>query len=224
MFICLFIIVSIGFASTLKDAHQYELIVPEKFHDTKKILTLLNIKSHDATSIDELKVAIDSAVDLMGIKVANLTPKLHCEPDNFEAYILSTIDSMKLNHKSDTQVKTNIQYFEAHKKVSAINISYMLGILLENALETKTSYPIEIDILATEHVLFIKISNEAEAITQTDIKNIYSKGFSTKGKVGRGFGLPKLKKLVESFDGTISITADINAREQVKYLTFTLNF
>jgi len=219
------IIMAVGLWHTLKIAHQYEVVIPEKYHDMRKILTLLNLKAYDAQTTEELKEMIEATIDLMGIKVAEPIKKIdEDEPVDFEAFIKTNIESLKLNLASDTEVHTNIQYFDPHKLVSAMNINYMLGILLENALETRTTYPIIVDILSTSNILFIKVSNETPMNTPQNLENMLAKGYSTKGKIGRGFGLPKLKKLVEKHDGTITVSQEVNVAEQVNYISFTLNF
>jgi len=219
------ILLIVGFARTLRSAHQYEVVVPERYHDMKRILTLLNLKAENAQTVDELKEMIGATIQLMDIKVAKPEPqKSDDEPEDFEAFIKNAIDSLKLNHRSDVQINTAIQYFESHKNVSAMNISYMLGTLIENAIETGTEYPILVDILSTEHVLFIKVANEADAKDQQELYNMLSKGYSTKEKVGRGFGLAKLKKLVESHQGNIIVTQEMNPAVQANYIAFTLNF
>ena len=219
------ILLIIGFIHTLKAAHQYEVVVPEKYHDMKRILTLLNLRAEDAQTVDELREMIDATIELMGIKVAKPEPQESVdEPKDFEAFIRCAIDSLKLNHQSDVEINANIQHFEPHKNVSAMNVSYMLGTLLENAIESGTKNPILVDILSTEHVLFIKVANEIESKTPQELYNMLSKGYSTKEKVGRGFGLSKLKSLVESHKGNIIITQEMNPIAQANYIVFTLNF
>jgi len=219
------IIVIIGLIYILKAAHQYEIVIPEKYHDMKKILTLLNLKAEDVQTVEELREAIITTIELMGIKTADPElQKAKDEPEDFEAFIKATINSLKLNYKSTVEINANIQYFEPHKTINAMNISYMLGTLLENAIETRTEHPILVDILSTEHILFIKVANETESKTQKELNNMLVKGYSTKEKVGRGFGLSKLKKLVENHQGNITISQEVNVEAQANYIVFTLNF
>ena len=214
----------IGFVYTLKAAHQYEVVVPEKYHEMKRILTLLNLKAEDARTVGDLKEMIGSTIELMEIKTVKPMATSDNESKDFEAFINNAINSLKLNHESTVEVKTSIKFFEPHKNVCAMTISYMLGTLLENAIETGTEYPIVVDILTTEHVLFIKVANEAESKSPQELYSMLSKGYSTKEKVGRGFGLAKLKKLVENYQGNIIITQELHPLVEANYITFTLNF
>ena len=229
LLVIIVVLLIVGFVRTLRSAHQFEIVVPERYHDMKRILTLLNLKAESAQTIDELREMIATTIGLLDIKVAKTEPqKSEDEPEDFEAFIKNAIDSLKLNHKSTVEIKSTIQYFESHKNVSAMNISYMLGTLLENAIENATArgtdFPILVDILSTEHVLFVKVANEAESKDQQDLDNMLAKGYSTKEKVGRGFGLSKLKKLVESQQGNIIVTQEMNPTLQANYIAFTLNF
>jgi len=218
-------LVILGLIYTLKAAHQYEVVVPEKYHDMKKILILLNLKAEDTQTVEDLKEAIATTIELMGIKVAKTKlQEAKDEPENFENFIKAAIDSLKLNHKSNVEINTSIQYFESHKNVNAMTITYMLGVLLENAIETDTKYPILVDILSTEHILFIKVANETKSKTSQELENMLVKGYSTKGKIGRGFGLPKLKKFVERHQGNLTISQEMNEEVQANYIVFMLNF
>ena len=51
-----------------------------------------------------------------------------------------------------------------------------------------------------------------------------TKNYSTKRSVGRGFGLVKLKKLVEKKKGKLSIFQEFNNKEQVNYLSVIIKF
>lgn len=219
------LMIIIGLWHTLKLAHQYEVIAADKYHNMRKILTLLNAKTEDAQTADEFRGLIEASIELMDIKVANSSSKVgENEPIDFEAFIKTNVESLKLNYQSNAEVLMNIRYFEPHKKVTALNINYMLSILLENAFETETTYPILVDIFSTENILLIQVANETTRKTPQDFENMLAKGYSTKRKVGRGFGLSKLKKLVEKLDGTITISQEINVDEQKNYIFFTLNF
>ena len=218
-------LVIIGLAYTLKIAHQYEVVVPEKYHDMKKILTLLNLKAGNLLTVEDLREAVGATIELMEVKVTKSEcQKSEDEPEDFKTFIEDTINSLKLNHKSKVEIRMNIQYFEPHKTVSTMTITHMLGILLENAIESKTKCPVFVDILSTEHILFIKVANETESKTSQELGSMLAKGYSTKARVGRGFGLSNLKKLVEKHQGNLTISQEMNSEVQANYLVFMLNF
>ena len=223
------LLVVVGLGYTLNSAHQYAIVVPEKYQNIKRLLMLLNLKSEYVESVEELREMISSTIELMDVKVLKPEPKnLIDESVAFENFIMTSINSLKLNHQSNVEIETKIQYFEPHKKIDATTISYMIGTLLENALEDdvqqRSNLPILIDILSTEHVLLIKVANATGRKTSKSLSNMFIKGYSTKGKVGRGFGLAKLKKFVESHQGEIAVSQEINPVSEHNYITFILNF
>ena len=223
--IILILITTSGLVQILKDAHNYEMDISPRFNDMKKNLTLLNLRAEDIQTADELKEMINATIELLAIETAKATSqRKDDEPEDFEAFITAAIESLKLNNDSDVEIITNIQYFEPHKKINAMNVSYMLGTLLENAIQAGTQLPILVDILSTENFLIIKTSNDTQLKTQQELDNMLTKGYSTKGKVGRGFGLSKLKQLVESHQGNISISQEINVASQTNYIVFMLTF
>jgi len=224
--IVLIILGSLGFYQTLKAVHQYEIVVPEKYRDMKKILSMLYLSAQTTTDREELICMITTAIELMGVQKIEAPEATYTEeaPDDFEAFIHASIETLKLNAGSVAEVRANIQYFEPHKNVSAMTVNYMLTTLLENAFETGTTLPIYIDILSTSHIMFIKVANESEVKDEQMLENMLKKGYSSKGKVGRGFGLSKLAKLVASHEGTMTVNQEMRAVESENYLSFTLNF
>jgi len=222
-----------GLWQSLKIAYQFEVVMPARYQQMKKILTLLNLKMTDAQTTEELKEIIETTVELIGIKVAEPTPKIQeNEQTDFEMLIKHHVETLKLNYQANAEIHMNIRYFEAHKKINALDINYMVSMLLENAFETETTLPIKIDLLSTEHVLLIKIANETALKTAQELENMLVKGYSTKGAVGRGFGLSKLKKFVEKQGGTMTISQEINVyqhaqesyTDRANYICFTLHF
>jgi len=214
-----------GFMRSLKAAHQYEAVAPHRYEDLKLILSILHLNSLDANSVEEMKDMLDAAIDIMGVKIDKPVKNPVFEnSEQFEAYVDSNIESLKLTVQSDIQIIKNIQFFESHHKVDNLNLSYLLTTLLENAIETQTTYPIFIDVLSTANLLFIKVANETPHKDEISIEKMFDNGYSTKNKVGRGFGLSKLKKTVDKLDGNINISQFNDPNHGVNYISFTLNF
>jgi len=78
--------------------------------------------------------------------------------------------------------------------------------------------------MSSEHFVAIKVSNEAKHKQQAELDSMLKRGVSSKGKIGRGFGLAKLKQAVKKYKGTISITQEINHKEKANYLSVLIKF
>ena len=207
---------------TFKSAYEYMEVMPDVYHDTKELLSILNIKMEGINDIDELKKLHMQVMELMDLEVnGEEEPSIQTD---FEGLILKSIEAVKIDKNSHVQVNTDITYYGSHPVVSDIKIAYMLGILLKNAIETLTQKPIFVEVLSSEQAVMIKVANEAKHKTQEELDKMLVKSYSTKEKVGRGFGLAKLKRIVEKNKGKIRILQNLHSQEQVNYLTVMINF
>jgi len=207
---------------TLKNAYEYMEVMPDIYHDTKKLLIILNSKFDDINDVDEMKEAYRKIMDMMEL---DITPEVNLNNKNeFEGFILKTVQSIKMNKNSSIPIEVNIDFYELHPVIDDLVVSYMLGILLENAIETMTNKPVFVDIISSERAVMIKVMNEAKYKSKEEMEAMLVKNYSTKKQVGRGFGLAKLKKLVEKKKGKISIFQEFNHKEQVNYLSILIKF
>ena len=206
---------------TLKSAYNYMEIMPSTYHDTKELLAILNYKLADINDVEELKLAYRQVMSLMELNV-KLEPKV--SENEFENFILTTIESIKAEKLTAAPILTDIDYFDPHPTISDVEIAYMLGVLFKNAVETMTNNPILVDVISSEHMVLIKVSNEAKHKSKEELETMLMKNYSSKKNVGRGFGLFKLKKLVEKKKGKISISQQFNYKESVNYLSVMVRF
>lgn len=51
----------------------------------------------------------------------------------------------------------------------------------------------------------IEISDDGEGINRSNLDKVWTRGFTTKGKYGHGFGLPVVKDIIEDHNGTVAI-------------------
>jgi len=222
-FILFFILINsslIGLLNALKTNYYFTDTIPNQYHDAGNLMLLLDVKMEKTDDIAELRKISKQIIRLMGM---DIKPPINDEEmRGSEAFLLQSIELLKQKKNGNADIITDIEFFEPHKFLNDIDIAYMLGILLENAMETLTKKPIYVNILSSERKILIKVSNEAKEKTQEELDKMLIKNYSTKGKVGRGFGLAKLNKLVNKYHGTIRLTQAYHSKEQVNFLTIVL--
>jgi len=207
---------------TLKSAHEYMEIMPNTYHDTKELLAILNNKLEDINDVEEMKSVYKKVMSLMELKVISDANPNH--ENEFESFILKTIESIKADNVSQVPIVTEIDYYEPHSIIDDVEIAYMLGILFKNAIETMTVKPILVDVMSSEYSVLIRVANEAKHKSKEELEAMLMRNYSTKKSVGRGFGLVKLKKLVEKKNGKLSIFQEFNHQEQLNYLSVMIRF
>jgi len=226
IFLTFFVPALIGLIYSIKLTHQSTAVVPEAYHDAKKLLMLLDIKADEATDFTKLNEMLAQSVDLMNLQL----PEPHQAASNtasaaFEKFIKRAIESVK-NTKSNTKVISNITFTDKHEVVNDIKIAYILGLLLEHALDTLTKRPIFIDVSSARHNAIIQISCEYKFERRLRrIENfLLDNDEDIRSKIKRNFNLLKLKTLVDAHNGKIIITREKNEQEQLDYLSICIVF
>ena len=101
----------------------------------------------------------------------------------------------------------------------------VLGNLIENAMDSLNTIStkdkkILVSIKSDNSSIVISVSDNGCGINNTNLKNIFKDGFSTKNN-SRGTGLFVVKNLIESYNGRISVTSieNIETKFVVKFIT-----
>lgn len=85
------------------------------------------------------------------------------------------------------------------------------GILLDNAIEssvTANTKQIKVKVKSSSAGYSVTIANSVQDFKSSDIKKLFSYGYSTKGKEGRGIGLYKVNQMMKKENGTIAVNYD----------------
>ena len=129
-----------------------------------------------------------------------------------------------INTRRNTAEARGIDFAVAVKSdFSKLNIppwdlNSILGNLIENAIDAAVydEHPrVAIELSRQNGRYVIYISNNGTAILDQD--KIYEPGYTTKGSLGRGYGLFLVKQLVEQYGGTIAVTCN-----QKTHVTITI--
>lgn len=96
-------------------------------------------------------------------------------------------------------------------KMNIIDLSRILGILLDNAIEASKEsleFKLKLAFIKTEKAIIIVISNSYKE-KNISLNKIFKPNYSTKGS-GRGIGLTNLKKIVDNYDNVFLETKMID--------------
>ena len=92
---------------------------------------------------------------------------------------------------------------------SVHDIVLIAGNLIENAFDALKNFDgeriVNLSILDFDKEIVIVVEDSGPGMSEDTIKQIYRRGFSTKGNSGHGFGLFLAKQSVDSLNGTISV-------------------
>lgn len=111
------------------------------------------------------------------------------------------------------EVKYDFVKVEDNLEIDMYDLSRILLNLTKNALHaldssSEPSKTLEINITEELGCLVFKISNSTPLIPEEIRKNIFEKGYTTKGAEGKGLGLHIVKQLVQKNGGLLSLKVD----------------
>lgn len=113
----------------------------------------------------------------------------------------------------DIDMDLNLYDTEYLNTFNPIDIVNIFGNILDNAIYEVKKLPkdarkICVDIYNEEEYINIEIFNRGPQISEDIIKNMFVKGFTTKGDAGSGIGLYNVKNIVEKYGGSINISSE----------------
>ncbi len=118
----------------------------------------------------------------------------------------------KIGKASEKKVKlildenSSLQPLPSHIELS--QLITVLGNVIDNAIEStmgKSNGEVVFFALDMGHDLVFEIADNGNGIPEQELDKIFDRGFSTKGTVGRGYGLANVKEVVEKLNGVIEI-------------------
>lgn len=120
------------------------------------------------------------------------------------------IKEKKINYTLDIDRKLRAVDLIELDTDTIIDICKIIGVFIDNSIEAVSSLKsknIIISLFVDNNNLNIKVSNNYKG--KIDVEKIYNEGYTTKGK-GHGYGLPLVKQIVNSNNGTFKNTTEIS--------------
>ncbi len=178
-------------------------------HDYTNILSVIGLYLEEK-EYDKLKEYFYELSDYN--KVMNLNLKGMDRLKHIKILQLKSLFSYKIIQSEEREIKTSVEIPQdiEHIPMNIIDLSRILGILLDNAIEAtvKTENPeINIAMMEIDDSFLIVVQNTCPKDTPP-IYEIFKKGFSTKGR-RRGDGLWIVKSIVESYGERITLDTQI---------------
>lgn len=219
-FAVLLLLPAIGLSQTVKSIYFYTNRVPMQLHDVKNILIGLHISAKGTSDTNTVKDELNKALEIIGmddINIENIDVNTYCDS------ILSFINMKKKRSTKELTFSTDIQYYESNAKIPLATILYMLGVLLDNAIDSGTKKDITIKVHVSEKYIEVSVSNEYTKKSGDDFEKMFQERYTTKqNNKTHGYGLPNLSRVVHSFGGEIQLEYNYNKEQERNYLTFII--
>lgn len=207
----------LGLYRTIKYVLFYTNKMPVQLHDVKNVLMGLHISIQGKTDINEIKHEVNNALTVIGIDTFSGDTNVEEQVDKILLFV-----NRKRDDADTVTLITDIRCYEENKDISLSIILYMLGVLLDNAIESSTKKEIEIKVYVSEEGIFVSVSNEYERTNDNDFEKMFQTGYSTKSSQSKGFGLPHLSEIVTKYNGEIQLKHTYNEEQQCDYLTLII--
>lgn len=182
--------------------------IRRKQHDFKNHLNTIN-GMVEVFSGKELKDQLKSYMKDINISYKSLEDIVYIENLVLKAAIYNKLcEAGRLNVK----FSCNINHNSLDDVLKDHEISDVLNNLINNAFEAvegNEDKNVILNIDTEDNATIIEVKNNGKKIAPEDIKNIFKRGFSTKGK-NRGYGLYNIKKVIEHAGGKIQLSFDNN--------------
>jgi|AKZA01.1.fsa_nt_gi Signal transduction histidine kinase regulating citrate/malate metabolism len=218
-FFILVLITFVGLYRTIKRVFFYTNRMPMHLHDVKNLIMGIYISIHSISDIEVIREEVGKSLAILdlGFNVENINV------GKYNKNILSFINKKKYIDSKELTFSTDIRYYEANTKVPFSVILYMLGVLLDNAIESRTNKIIFIKVIVVEEGVLISVANEYSRKSKDDFQKMFQQGHSTKSASGRGYGLSNLSKVVRSYGGDIRLQCDYNKEQKCDYLLIIID-
>ncbi|MHC1686018.1 MAG: sensor histidine kinase [Clostridiaceae bacterium] len=182
--------------------------IRRKQHDFKNYLNTINgiVEVYDEK---ELKNQLKNYMKDINTSYKSLEDIVYIENLVLKAAIYNKLCEAE---RLDIKFSCNIKINSLDDVLKDHEISDVLNNLINNAFEAVAGNEdknVMLNIFTEDNATIIEVKNNGKKIAPEDLKNIFKRGFSTKGK-NRGYGLYNIKKVIEHAGGKIQLSFDNN--------------
>lgn len=144
---------------------------------------------------------------------------------DYHQSLVGFIDQKIVQRQTTLEFIIEVHYNLSHETVTFDNVLYMVGTLIDNAIESsRKHFPVYLTVSCVGDHLLIKQANATfNLLSDEKIAKMVQAGESTKAKYGRGYGLYNLNELVKQLGGYLNIQAYYDKEQKSDYLEFMIS-
>lgn len=206
----------VGAISTFRDKTEVDLLA-EQLTGVKSYAEALRAQSHEF--MNKLQVILgmvrlenyDQLTSFINETVQNRHKEIGVVTTNIENPVLSGFILGKLSYARESGVQlainTEMRIPESIPPSTIHELITILGNLIDNGIEAvknRQDKEVKVTLSNNEQMLKIVVEDSGVGIKDRVLKNIFSKGYSTKGP-NRGYGLFLVKTSVDKLGGTLIV-------------------
>ncbi|MFC0562093.1 ATP-binding protein [Halalkalibacter alkalisediminis] len=172
-------------------------------------------KLHSIAGLIQLE-RTDEALDVILDETENEESMILFLKERFTDYSLSGLLLGKRSRARELGITLSIDPASYLKGTyhSAGDLVTITGNLIENAFEAfgpqAKSRMVDCFIQGDDSHLYIKVKDNGKGISPSDKENIFTYGFSSKAKEGRGIGLALVQQIVMAHHGEVKVESELN--------------
>lgn len=136
-------------------------------------------------------------------------------------FVYSKLEDAKTK---EIELEQHIQIASKELFLPEYELVDMIGILVDNAVEALANVPeserkIHLGLTENEDGIILTVANVSKHYDEDMTVHFFESGYSSKGK-NRGIGLSKLKRIVDKWNGTITVSNELYSG--INYLSFEI--
>lgn len=183
--------------------------VRQRQHDFKNHLNMIYGIS-EVSSLDSLREDIQHYIAALAGSLRSVENLVFINNKTLAAILYGKISEAKRN---EIRLLYNMRLEREDFELHDYELTEIITNLLDNAFEAvaqndEAHREVNIAIANLEEALSIEVKNEGLPIESQLIAKLFNSGFSTKAAQGRGYGLHRIKKIVEFHGGEIQLSSD----------------
>ena len=200
---------------------QLLMLVRERQHDMKNHISAILSMIYTTKDYDTL---VTKQQEYCGIVMEqNEQTKLLLSTENplIIGFVYSKLEEAKAK---EIEIEHYIKITSKDLFLPEYELVDMIGILMDNAIEALVGIPamekkICLSLVESEERITLTVSNTSNFNDEDITAHFFETGYSSKGK-DRGIGLPKLKRLVDKWNGTLTVSNE--QYYEVNYISFEI--